>query len=113
MNIIVRIVTGVIQDRDDNSYDRVVIVYVFLASGAVLVSIGLVVASYLSLDVAKLQWTKKQRMAKGDLINQRKEEVERRGGFVKGGYLPFVVLAFLTMGGWSAYFWGVATNNNK
>jgi MFS family permease len=113
MNIVVRIVTGVIQDRDDNSYDRVVVVYVFLASGAVLVSIGLVIASYLSLDVAKLQWTKKQRMAKGDLINQRKEEVEMRGGFVKGGYLPFVALAVLMMGGWSAYFWGVATNNNK
>jgi len=113
MNIIVRIVAGVIQDRDNNSYDRVVILYVFLASGAVLVSAGLIIASFLHLDVAKLQWTKKQRMAKGDLINQRKEEVERRGGIVKGGYLPFFALAILMMGGWSAYFWGVATNNNK
>jgi MFS family permease len=113
MNIIVRIVAGVIQDHDNNSYDSVVILYVCLASGAVLASAGLVTASFLTLDVARLQWTKKQRMAKSDLINQRKEEVERRGGFVKGGYLPFVALAILTMGGWSAYFWGVATNNNK
>jgi len=113
MNIIVRIVTGVIQDRDNNSYDRVVVIYVFLAAGAVVVSAALLLASFLTLDVAKLQWTKKQRMRKGDLINQRKEEVERRGGIVKGGFLPFVALALLMMGGWSAYFWGVATNNNK
>ena len=113
MNIIVRIVTGVIQDRDNNSYDRVVVIYVFLAAGAVVVSAALLLASFLTLDVAKLQWTKKQRMRKGDLINQRKEEVERRGGIVKGGYLPFFALAVLMMGGWSSYFWGVATNNNK
>jgi ABC-type dipeptide/oligopeptide/nickel transport system permease component len=113
VNIIVRIVAGVIQDADDNSYDRVVVMYVFLASGAVVVSAALIVASFLTLDVAKLQWTKKQRMRKGELINQRKEEVERRGGVVKGGFLPFVALGLLMMGGWSAYFWGVATNNNK
>lgn len=113
MNIIVRIVTGVIQDNDDNSYDHVVIVYVFLAACSIIVSAGLVLASFFSLDVAKLQWTKKQRMAKGSLINDRKEEVESRGGRVKGGYLPFVALAFLTMGSWCAYFWGVATDHNK
>jgi len=113
MNIVIRIGTGVLQDRDNNSYDRVVIVYVILASGAVIVSAALMVASFLTLDVAKLQWTKKQRMRKGELLNQRREEVERRGGTVKGGYLPFVALAILMMGGWAAYFWGVATNNNK
>jgi MFS family permease len=113
MNVIIRIVAGVIQDADDNSYDRVVVLYVFLASGAVVVSAGLIVASFLALDVAKLQWTKKQRMRKGEFINQRKEEVERRGGVVKGGFLPFVAVGVLMMGGWSAYFWGVATNNNK
>jgi sirohydrochlorin ferrochelatase len=94
VNIIVRILSGVIQDRDNNSYDRVVVGYVFLASGAVVVSAALMVASFLTLDVAKLQWTKKQRMR-------------------KGGFLPFVALGLLMMGGWSAYFWGVATNNNK
>jgi MFS family permease len=113
MNVIIRIVAGVIQDADDNSYDRVVVLYVFLASGAVVVAAGLIVASFLALDVAKLQWTKKQRMRKGEFINQRKEEVERRGGVVKGGFLPFVAVGVLMMGGWSAYFWGVATNNNK
>jgi MFS family permease len=113
MNVIIRIAAGVIQDADDNSYDRVVVLYVFLASGAVVVSAALIVASFLTLDVAKLQWTKKQRMRKGELINQRKEEVERRGGVVKGGFLPFVAVGVLMMGGWSAYFWGVATNNNK
>lgn len=113
MNIIVRIVTGVIQDRDDNSYDNVVIVYVVLAAGAVIVSASLIVASFLTLDVAKLQWTKKQRMRKGGLINQRKEEVEQAGGRVRGGYWPFVCLAFLMAGAWCAYFWGVATKHNK
>ena len=113
MNILVRIISGVIQDRDNNSYDRVVVGYVFLASGAVVVSVALMVASFLTLDVAKLQWTKKQRMRKGHLINQRKEEVERRGGVVKGDFLPFVAVGILMLGGWSAYFWGLATNNNK
>lgn len=113
MNIIVRIVTGVIQDRDDNSYDNVVIVYVVLAAGAVIVSASLIVASFLTLDVAKLQWTKKQRMRKGGLINQRKEEVEQAGGRVRGGCWPFVCLALLMAGAWCAYFWGVATKHNK
>lgn len=113
MNVGIRILCGVIQDQDNNSYDRVVVVYVFLASGAVVVSVALIVASFLTLDVAKLQWTKKQRMIKGHLINQRKEEVERRGGVVKGGFLPFVAVGVLMLGGWSAYFWGLATNNNK
>jgi energy-converting hydrogenase Eha subunit H len=108
MNILVRIISGVIQDMDDNSYDRVVVGYVFLASGAIVVSAALIVASFLTLDVAKLQ-----RMRKGHLINQRKEEVERRGGVVKGGFLPFVAVGVLMLGGWSAYFWGLATNNNK
>jgi len=38
MSIIIRIITGVLQDNDNNSYDHVVIVYVILASGSVLVA---------------------------------------------------------------------------
>lgn len=38
MNIIVRVITtGLIQDRDNDSYDNVTIVYMILAAGSVLV----------------------------------------------------------------------------
>ena len=54
-----------------------------------------------------------ERKVMKSLISARKEEVERRGGVVKGGFLPFVAVGILMLGGWSAYFWGLATNNNK
>ena len=55
MNIIINLVTGRIQDADNDSYERVVIVYVVLAAGSVVVSIGLVVLSTISVDLRRLQ----------------------------------------------------------
>lgn len=109
----VRIVTGVIQDRDNNSYDHVTIVYVALAAAAVVVSICAMVASWKFVDLRQLQWSRKLRIARGDIIVERKER------FIKGGERSrmiskgcFGALALLTCGGWCAYFWGVATGNN-
>ncbi|KAH9859775.1 hypothetical protein IAQ61_011556 [Plenodomus lingam] len=115
MSIIVRIITGVIQDRDNDSYDNVVIVYVVLAAGSVLVAATLFIGSYWTVDLKHLQWTRKQRIAKGDVINERREQF----GCGAEGYRNrrvsmslFIALLFLILGAWAAYFWGVATGNN-
>lgn len=115
MNIIVRIVTGVIQDRDDNSYDNVVIVYVVLAAGSVVVAATLLATGFWHVDLGRLQWTKKQRLSKGDVINERREAFEsgeegKRNRKISMGFFIFVLS--LIMGAWAAYFWGVATGNN-
>lgn len=115
MNIIVRIVTGVIQDRDDNSYDHVVIVYVILAAGSVLVSGVLLTWSFFTTELKRLQWTKKQRMTNGDKINTQREahETGPRKEVNRTINLSFFsALIFLILGAWAAYFWGLATGNN-
>lgn len=114
MNIIVAIITGKLQDADNNSYDRVIIVYVALAAMSVVVSLSLIVISYLSIDLRALQWTRKQRMARGDLLNERRERAQgeqRRWNRVVSGGL-FAGYAALVLGSWAAYMWGAATGNN-
>jgi nitrate/nitrite transporter NarK len=116
MNIIVRIVTGVIQDRDNNSYDNVVVVYVVLAAASVVVACALFACSFWHVDAKILQWTKKQRSRNGDVINKRKEISETGVDGMKTrkhGLALFVVLLCLIAGAWVAYFWGVATGHNK
>ena len=115
MTIIFRIVTGVIQDRDGNSYDRVVVVYVVLAAGSVVVAGALLALSFWSVDLGRLQWTKRQRLRRGDVINERREKFEsgeegRRNRKISAAF--FVGLLFLIAGAWVAYFWGVATGHN-
>jgi MFS family permease len=114
INIVVRVITGVIQDADNNSYHRVTIVYVVLAGGSVLVSIMLLILSYLSIDLRRLQWTRKQRMSNGELINERKENFEGKDGERNRrlSKICLSALGCLVLGGWVAYFWGVATGNN-
>ena len=70
MNVIVRVITGVIQDRDNDSYDNVTIVYMILAAGSVLVSAVLIILSWKSVDLEHLQWTHKKRIARGEFINE-------------------------------------------
>jgi len=116
MNIIVRVVTGVIQDRDDNSYDGVVVVYVVLATASVIVAGALFACGFLHTDASVLQWTKQQRLRKGELINERREAAEIGSEGLRNkklGLVLFVALLFLIAGAWAAYFWGVATGNNN
>jgi hypothetical protein len=116
MNIIIRIVTGVIQDRDKNSYDNVVVIYVALAAGSVAVAIGLLACSFWHTDAKILQWTKKQRSRNGEMINERREASESGTDGLRNrkvGLGSFVALLFLMAGAWAAYFWGVATGNNQ
>jgi hypothetical protein len=116
MNIIVRIVTGVIQDRDKNSYDNVVVVYVVLAASSVVVAGALFACGFWHVDAKILQWTRKQRTRNGHLINERKEVSEAGADGLRSrkvGLGLFVALLFLIAGAWAAYFWGVATGNNS
>ncbi|CAO2651349.1 Nn.00g096460.m01.CDS01 [Neocucurbitaria sp. VM-36] len=115
MNIIIRIITGVIQDRDNDSYDNVVIVYVVLAAGSLVIAGAMVVCGFSNVDVGHLQWTRKQRIAKGDMINDRREKFEYGTEGQKNRKVSmtlFIALLFLITGSWAAYFWGVATGNN-
>ena len=115
MNIIVRVVTGAIQDADNDSYDHVVIVYVVLAAASVLVSIMLIALSWWSVDLGNLQWTRKQRIANGELWNERKRAFYEDNGARNKiiSKICFGALILLILGSWSAYFWGVATGNNS
>ncbi|KAG7111176.1 Major facilitator superfamily domain-containing protein 1 like [Verticillium longisporum] len=115
MNIIVRVVTGVIQDNDNNSYDKVTIVYVVLAGLSVVVSAVLVLLSWRSVDIRHLQWTRKHRIARGEELNERNERFHQEMGAKnrKISTICFGSLVLLVLGGWSAYFWGVATGNNS
>lgn len=116
MNIIIRIITGLIQDQDNNSYDRVVVVYVFLSAGSVLVGLVMLTWSYFDVILGRLQWTRKQRLQKGHLINKRKEGFEEDANAARNRQLSlclFCATILLILGAWTAYFWGVATGNNK
>lgn len=115
MNIIIRIVTGVIQDHDHNSYDNVVIVYVALAAASVVVAFSMLALSLWSVDLGRLQWTKNQRQQRGHIINERRELFENGKASDlnrKVSLSCFVALLLLILGAWVAYFWGVATGHN-
>ncbi|KAL8409500.1 hypothetical protein RB594_007804 [Gaeumannomyces avenae] len=114
MNIIVRVTTGAIQDADNDSYSRVVIVYAALAGASVLVSAALVALSWWSVDLGNLQWTRRQRIANGELWNERKRAFYEDNGARNKGISKacFGALIVLILGSWSAYFWGVATGRS-
>ncbi|KAK7432089.1 hypothetical protein QQZ08_001379 [Neonectria magnoliae] len=115
MNIVVRVITGRIQDADDNSYDQVTIVYVVLAGLSVVVSLVLAVIAWRSVDLGHLQWSRKKRIARGNDLNDRKARFyeENGGRNRKISMVCFASLIALTLGSWCAYFWGVATGNNE
>ena len=108
------LVTGRIQDADNDSYDRVVIVYVVLAAMSVVVSLALIALSIYSVDLKRLQWTRKQRIRNGQLINERKERFTVENGVQnrKISICCFGLMCALVVGGWTAYIWGAATGNN-
>ena len=113
-NILVRIITGVIQDADNNAYTRVTIVYVFLATASTAISLAMVLASFYASDLRILQYTRKQRIAMGHFINERKEMFHGVNGGVNRlvSKVCMCALGVYVLGSWAAYFWGVATGNN-
>lgn len=118
MNIIVRIIAGVLQDADNDTYRRATRLYLFLAAASAVVAVGLIVAWFFSksVDLRIFMWTRKQRLTHGAEINARREEEESGKGRVldrRVSIFALTFLSFLTIGGWIAYFWGVATGHNE
>jgi hypothetical protein len=89
INIIVRIVTGVLQDQSpaSNPYKKVTPVYVVLSVCSFAVAILMMIIYFLSkfssstfisnlhVDIGRLQWTRKQRIENGEIIKRRKRIV--------------------------------------
>ncbi|KAK8093437.1 hypothetical protein PG997_000122 [Apiospora hydei] len=111
INIIVRILAGVIQDRDHNSYNHVVILYLVLAGGSLFVSLVLAGLAYFSVDLGALQWNRKQRRARTErLLEMKRAFYEAKGA--RNRFISrtcFGVLICLLLGGWAAYIWGAVT----
>ena len=116
MSIIIRIITGALQDADNDSYDRVVRVYLFLAAGSVVVGLAILIGAITSNNLAPLQWTRKQRLTIGPEIIAAIRENHlvthyRRSKRISIACFTFLLL--LTMGSWVAYIWGAVTGNNS
>ncbi|KAF2086045.1 MFS general substrate transporter, partial [Saccharata proteae CBS 121410] len=99
--IILRIVTGTIQDADGGAYRRVIVVYLALAAGCLAVALGMQLAAPFSIDLRSLQWTREQRKMDVGTPRLRKETP-----FLS--LIGFVALIALMLGSWGAYFWGIA-----
>lgn len=114
MNIIVRVICGKIQDDDNNSYDRVTIVYVILAGCSVAVSLLLTVFSWKTVDLRHLNWSRKKRIARGSELNERKDLFYNANSAknMRTSLICFGALVALVLGSWCGYFWGIATGNN-
>jgi hypothetical protein len=113
-NILVRIIAGVVQDVDDNSYHRVTIIYVFLAMSSLVISLALLIWSWFAVDLQLLQYNRKRRIARGAFILERKKRAseETKGRNRTTGIYCLSTLLLYVLGSWAAYFWGVATGNN-
>lgn len=115
MSIIIRIITGALQDADDNSYRRVVQVYLSLAAASMVVGSALLIGSFVTENLAPLQWTRQKRLAGAEIIQAMKERSlvthARRTRWVSVGC--FGALLLLTVGGWLAYIWGAITGHNS
>ncbi|POR38316.1 Uncharacterized protein TPAR_01483 [Tolypocladium paradoxum] len=115
MTIIVGVIAGTIQDRDNNSYDNVTVFYAFLAAGSVVVAMFMVVLGFFSDTLGHLQWSRKKRIANGGIINTKKEEFEtnKHASLNRNlSLINFGAVIALILGAWAAYFWGIATGNN-
>jgi ABC-type transport system involved in cytochrome c biogenesis permease subunit len=116
MSIIIRIITGALQDADDNSYRRVVQVYLVLAAGAAVVGTAILIGSFFTDNLALLQWTRQKRLTSGAEIIERIRERSlvteyRRTRIIS--IISFGALIVLTLGSWAAYIWGAITGHNS
>ncbi|KAK7553790.1 hypothetical protein IWX92DRAFT_372169 [Phyllosticta citricarpa] len=97
------------QDHDNDSYDHVVIVYVILAAGSLVVAWAIVIGSFFSIDLRRLQWTRKQRLIRGDVMKEQRinmkfetGEAGQRNKTISMSCFFFVLA--VTVGSWVAYF---------
>ncbi|KAF5989001.1 major facilitator superfamily transporter [Fusarium bulbicola] len=98
-NIIIRIIT---------------IVYVFLATASTVISLTMLLGTFWAPDLRILQFSRKQRILRGDLINELKAKSQGPAG-KKARMISkvcFVALFVYVLGSWAAWIWGAATGNN-
>lgn len=116
MTIIVGVIAGAIQDRDNDSYKNVTVLYVTLAAGSVVVAAIMMIIGHMTDTIGFLQWSRKKRVNNGHTINTKKEEYEssdRAEWHRKLGVINFGAVIVLILGSWAAYFWGLATGNHS
>ncbi|OQE29842.1 hypothetical protein PENSTE_c002G03771 [Penicillium steckii] len=116
MSIIIRIITGALQDADNNSYRRVIQVYLFLAAASLVVGAAILIGSLTNDYLAPLQWTRKKRLTSGTEIiaaNKERSLVTNASRTRKISLVCFGALLALTVGAWVAYIWGAVTGHNS
>ncbi|KAG4253004.1 hypothetical protein FPRO03_08453 [Fusarium proliferatum] len=115
MEVMVNLIAGVLQDRDDNKYYRVTILYVVLAASCVLVACVMLGLGFATDNMGKLQWSRKKRVKNGHVINAKRQESESGSHAEKQRMLNiinFSVVLFLILGAWVSYLWGLVTKQN-
>jgi hypothetical protein len=115
MNVIIRIITGALQDADNDSYRRAVRVYLFQAAASVVVGLAILIGSFFVDSLAVLQWTRKYRLkAGGAVINSLKEKsvTLHLARNRRISVACFGTLSLLIVGSWVAYIWGAVTGHN-
>lgn len=108
--------TGKIQDADNNSYHRVVSGYLALSTIFLAVTFGIFGAALLNPNMVQLQWTRKERMAKGPehIARMREYHLEkhhRRTGLI--AIFCFGLIILMLVASWGIYVWGAVTGNNQ
>lgn len=115
MSIIIGIITGALQDADNDSYRRSVRVYLFLAICCSIISLLLLAGSMLGRSLAPLQWTRKQRLTVGPEFISELREYHLGTHYQRSKMISicsFTGLLLLVLGSWAAYIWGAVTGNN-
>ncbi|KAG4288588.1 hypothetical protein FPRO06_03410 [Fusarium proliferatum] len=115
MEVMVNLIAGVLQDRDDNKYYRVTILYVVLAASCVLVACVMLGLGFATDNMGKLQWSRNKRVKNGHVINAKRQESESGSHAEKQRMLNiinFSVVLFLILGAWVSYLWGLVTKQN-
>ncbi|KAK1143588.1 hypothetical protein N8T08_006198 [Aspergillus melleus] len=115
MNIIMRLVTGSLQDEDNGSYHRVNMIYLGAAAILMAVSVAILLAALLNQNLAPLQWSRKERLAFGStrLAALREHHLVARYRWNRWASLCcFGALVLFVLGSWATYIWGAVTGNN-
>lgn len=115
MTIIVGIASGLIQDQDNNSYDRVVRGYVFLSAASVVAALVIFIMGFHSPELGRLQWSRKRRIANGHAIVELREKYEQPENARHNRKISiccFGLLIFMIIFSWGWYFWGLATGHS-
>ncbi|KAH8432708.1 uncharacterized protein LDX57_010335 [Aspergillus melleus] len=115
MNIIIRLVTGAIQDADKESYHRVNMVYLGAAAILMAVSVAILLAALFNRNLAPLQWSRKERLTFGSTRLAALREHHLVARYRWNGRVSlccFGALLLFVLGSWATYIWGAVTGNN-